>query len=553
MGENDLEAIGKALTEWERKSSIDKVSKRYTSFGEEIKVAYTPLDVAGKDYLRDVGLPGEYPCTRSAYPLGHRGRLWTLRQYAGFGTPAETNERFKWLFKEGNTGLNIAFDLVTQAGYDSDNLEYGDEVGRVGVAIDSLEDFETMFDGLDLAKVSSGFTINAVAPIIVAMYVALAEKQGIPSEKLTGTVQNDNLKEYCSRGAYVYPVGPQMRMTADLVEFCAKRMPKFVPISVCGYHIREAGASLPQELGYALLIAKAYIHCALERGLDIDSFAPRISFNMATFLGFFEEIAKYRAGRRMWARMLRDEFGAKDPKSWKFLYIAGSSGFTYSHTQPDNNIIRGTIEEMASIISGCNASAVHTKDEGHTIPTPESQRTALRTQQIIIHETDILSTVDPLAGSYFVESLTDTVERETYKVMEDIESRGGIVKCIEDGYVQAILARQAYEERRKRESGENPVVGENMFVEEDEELSIRFHHVDPTWFDDQLSRLRQLRTRRDGALVSSALDGLRRAASGSTNIMEPLVEACKAYATIGEMAGVLREVYGEFKEPVGIF
>ena len=553
MGQNNPEELRKALSEWEQRNSIDKIPKRYTSFGEEIKVAYTPLDVADIDYLRDIGLPGEFPFTRSAYPLGHRGRLWTMRQYAGFGTPAETNERFKWLFKEGNTGLNIAFDLVTQNGYDSDNPEWADEVGRVGVAIDSLEDFEIMFKDLDLTKVSSGFTINAVAPIIVAMYVALAEKQGIPSEKLMGTAQNDNLKEYCSRGAYIYPVKPQMRMTADVVEFCARRMPKFVPISVCGYHIREAGASLTQELGYALLIAKAYIQNALERGLDIDSFAPRISFNMATFLGFFEEIAKYRAGRRMWARMLRDEFGAKDPRSWKFLYIAGSAGFTYSHTQPDNNIIRGTIEEMASIISGCNASAVHTKDEGHCIPTPESQRTALRTQQIIIYETDVTSTVDPLAGSYFVESLTDAVERETYKVMEDIESRGGIVKCIEDGYVQRILGRQAYEERRKRESGEKPVLGENMFVEENEELSIRFHHVDPAWYEDQLKRLEDLKARRDNARVQRALDDVRRAAMGTTNIMEPLIEACRAYATIGEMAGVLREVYGEFKEPVAIF
>ena len=551
--EEDLQQITRAYEEWAKKNKIEGLPKRYTSSGIEYKPLYTPLDVQDVDYLRDVGLPGEYPYTSGAYPLMHRGKLWTTRQYSGFGTPQETNQRFKWLYAEGNTGLNIAFDLVTQMGYDSDEPEFRDEVGRVGVAIDSIEDMETMFEGLPLDKINAAFTINAVAPIILAMYQALAEEQGVPPEKLQGTIQNDNLKEYIGRGAFIYPVKATMRMTADLFEHCSRVMPKYIPVSICGYHIRESGCNAVQEIGLAFLIGTAYIQHAIDRGLDVDSFAPRLSFNLATYMNFFEEIAKYRAARRLWARIMRERFGAKDPRSWKLLFIGGSAGGTYSWTQPDNNIVRGTIEVLAGIIGGCNASATHTKDEGHTIPTEETIRTALRTQQIIAYETDIPNVVDPLSGSYFIESLTNSMETAIGDFMAEIEARGGIVQAIEEGYIQRLLTRQAHEEARRIQKGEKVVVGENLFAIDGEEPSISFHYTDPHWVGNQIERLQALRARRDGRAVRRSLDGVREAAQGVDNLMPPLIEACKARATLGEMAGVLREVYGEFREPVNVF
>jgi methylmalonyl-CoA mutase N-terminal domain/subunit len=551
--DEELRLISQGYEEWARKNKVEELPKRWTSSGIEYKPLYTPLDVQDIDYLRDVGFPGEYPYTRGAYPLMHRGRLWITRQYAGFGTPQETNQRFKWLYAEGNTGLNIAFDLVTQMGYDSDEPEFRDEVGRVGVAIDSMEDMETMFEGLPLDKINAAFTINAVAPIILAMYQALAEKQGVPPEKLQGTIQNDNLKEYIGRGAFVYPVKATMRMTADLFEHCSKVMPKYIPVSVCGYHIRESGCNAVQEIGLAFLIATAYIQHAVDRGLEVDSFAPRLSFNFATYMNFFEEIAKYRAARRLWARIMRERFGAKDPRSWKLLYIGGSAGGTYSWTQPDNNIIRGTIESLAAIIGGCNASATHTKDEGHTIPTEETMRTALRTQQIIAYETDVPHVVDPMAGSYFIENLTNSMERAIEEFMADIEARGGIVQAIEEGHIQRLLTRQAHDEAQRIQKGEKVVVGENLFAIDGEVPSIKFHYTDPRWVEEQIERLRSLRARRDNQALQKALDKVRRAAQGTDNIMPPLIEAAKAYATLGEMAGVLREVYGEFREPVNVF
>lgn len=551
--DEELQQIAKAYEDWARKNKVGELPKRYTSSGIEYKPLYTPVDVQDVDYLRDVGFPGEYPYTSGAYPLMHRGRLWITRQYSGFGTPQETNQRFKWLYSEGNTGLNIAFDLVSQMGYDSDEPEFMDEVGRVGVAINSIEDMEAMFEGLPLDKINAAFTINAVAPIILAMYQALAEEQGIPPDKLQGTIQNDNLKEYIGRGAFIYPVKATMRMTADLFEHCSKVMPKYIPVSICGYHIRESGCNAVQEIGLAFLIATAYVQHAVDRGLDVDSFAPRLSFNLATYMNFFEEIAKYRAARRVWARIMRERFGAKDPRSWKLLFIGGSAGGTYSWTQPDNNIIRGTIESLAGIIGGCNASATHTKDEGHTIPTEETIRTALRTQQIIAHETDVPNVADPLAGSYFIESLTNSMEVAIGDFMADIEARGGIVRAIEEGYIQRLLTRQAHEEARRIQKGEKVVVGENLFAIDGEEPSIRFHYTDPHWVEEQIERLRALRARRDDRAVQESLAKVRQAAQGTDNLMPSLVESCKARATLGEMAGTLREVYGEFQEPVNVF
>jgi len=537
---------------WAQKVELDKLPKKYTSAGIEYKPLYTPADVESLDYLRDLGLPGEYPYTRGIYPLMYRKRPPITRQYAGFGTPEETNERFKYLFKQGNTGLNIALDLPTQMGYDSDEPEYRDEVGRVGVAIDSLEDMEILFKDLPLDQVNAAFTVNATAPIILAMYKALADKQGVPGEKLSGNIQNDNLKEYISRGAFVFPVKPMMRMTADVFEWCSKEMPRFSPISVCGYHIRESGCNAAEEMAFAFLIAIAYIEYALERGLDIDSFAPRISFNLGNTMNFFEEIAKFRAGRRLWARIMKERFGAKNPRSLQLRFIGASMGGTYSWAEPDNNIVRGAIETLAAFLGGTNACGVHTKDEGYTIPTPETQRTALRTFQIIAYESDVTNVVDPLAGSYFVESLTNAMEEKIKEVMADIERRGGIIECIENGYIQSLLAREAYEEAIKLQTGEKVKIGENLFRTE-EEPSVKFHEVDPRWVDEKIESLKRLRARRDQKAVERALENLRQAIESGQNIMPPLVEAAKAYVTLGEMASVFKAAFGVFKEPVAIF
>lgn len=538
---------------WAQKVELDKLPKKYTSAGIEYKPLYTPADVESLDYLRDLGLPGEYPYTRGIYPLMYRKRPPITRQYAGFGTPEETNERFKYLFKQGNTGLNIALDLPTQMGYDSDEPEYRDEVGRVGVAIDSLEDMEALFKDLPLDQVNAAFTVNATAPIILAMYKALADKQGVPGEKLSGNIQNDNLKEYISRGAFVFPVKPMMRMTADVFEWCSKEMPRFSPISVCGYHIRESGCNAAEEMAFAFLIAIAYVEYALERGLDIDSFAPRISFNLGNTMNFFEEIAKFRAGRRLWARIMKERFGAKNPRSLQLRFIGASMGGTYSWAEPDNNIVRGAIETLAAFLGGTNACGVHTKDEGYTIPTPETQRTALRTFQIIAYESDVTNVVDPLAGSYFVESLTNAMEEKIKEVMADIERRGGIIECIENGYIQSLLAREAYEEAVKFQTGEKVKIGENLFRTEEEEPSVKFHEVDPRWVDEKIESLKRLRARRDQKAVERALENLRQAIESGQNIMPPLVEAAKAYVTLGEMTAVFKAAFGVFKEPVAIF
>ena len=552
-GNEELKSIIEETRRWEEKVKADEIPKKYTSTGIEYKPLYTPADIESLDYLKDLGFPGEYPYIRGIYPLMYRKQPPITRQYAGFGTPEETNERFKYLFAQGNTGLNIALDLPTQMGYDSDEPEYRDEVGRVGVAIDSLEDMEILFKDLPLDKINAAFTINAMAPIFLAMYKALADKQGVPGEKLSGNVQNDNLKEYISRGAFVFPVKPMMRMTADVFEWCAKEMPRFSPISVCGYHIRESGCNAAEEIAFAFLIAIAYIEHALERGLNIDSFAPRISFNLGNTMNFFEEIAKFRAARRLWAKIMRERFGAENPRSLQLRFIGASMGGTYSWTQPDNNIVRGAIETLAAFLGGTNACGVHTKDEGYTIPTPETQRTALRTFQIIAYESDVTNVIDPLAGSYFVESLTNAMEEKIKEVMDDIESRGGIIENIENGYIQSLLAKEAYEEAVKIQKGEKIKIGENMFKLEDEQPSIKFHEVDPRWVEKKIEGLKRLRARRDNAAVKKSLENLRRAIDSGENIMPPLVEAAKSYATLGEMSSVFKEAFGTFKDPVNIF
>lgn len=536
---------------WEEANKVSSLPRATTSAGIEIKPLYTALDAA-VNCAEQVGLPGEYPFTRGVHSLMHRSKVWTMRQYSGYSTAKESNERNKFFFQQGVTGLSVAFDLPTQMGYDSDNPEVEDEVGRVGVAVDTLADMELLFDGLPLDRISTSFTINAITPIILAMYVAVGEKQGVVPEKLTGTVQNDILKEYFARGAYIFPLRPSMKMVGDTFEFCSQKMPKFVPLSVCGYHIRESGADAVQEIAYAFCNAAAYIENAVQRGLDIDSFAPRISFNLAAHMDLFEEVAKFRAARRLWAKLLKERFGAKDPRSWKFLYFAGTGGSTYTAQQPDNNIIRGTLETLAIVLGGCQALTVNTKDEGHAIPTAEASLTALRTQQVIALESGVANTVDPLGGSWYVESLTDAMEREMVKVMEDVESKGGMIKCIEDGYVQRNILKNALQIQRDIETGKKPLIGVNTLTME-EAPPVNLHQWNSEHCREQQMRLQQVKENRDEARVQKALSALKEAAVSQENIMEATLAAVKAYATVGEMTAVLKEVYGTFREPLDLF
>lgn len=552
-GPEQPKSIAEESNRWAEKTKVDELPKKYTSAGIEYKPLYTPVDTQDVSYLDDLSFPGEYPYTRGSYPLMYRQRPPITRQYAGFGTPEETNERFKYLFDQGGTGLNIALDLPTQMGYDSDDPEFQAEVGRVGVAIDSLEDMEILFKDLPLDKINAAFTINAMAPMFLAMYKALADKQGVPGDKLSGNVQNDNLKEYLSRGAFVFPVKPMMKMTADVFEWCSKEIPRFSPISVCGYHIREAGCNAAEEMAFAFLIGVAYIEYARERGLDVDSFAPRISFNLGNTMNFFEEICKFRAGRRLWARIMKERFGAQNPRSLQLRFIGASMGGTYSWTQPDNNIVRGTLEALGALLGGTNACGMHTKDEGHTIPTPETQRTALRTFQLLVYESDVCNVVDPLAGSYLIESMTNEMEAKIREVMADIESRGGIIENIENGYIYSLLAKEAYEEAVKIQKGEKVKIGENLFAIEEEEPSIQFHEVDPAWIERKSQSVKELRDRRDSKAIDTSLENLRQAIESGQNIMPPLVEAAKSYATLGEMSTVFKQAFSTFNEPVNIF
>jgi methylmalonyl-CoA mutase N-terminal domain/subunit len=546
--------LDEELERWEKENQIGELPKVYTSAGIEIKPLYTPKDIEGLDYMRDLGLPGEYPFTRGIYPAMYRRKLWTMRQYSGFGTPRYTNQLWKWLLEEGQTGLSCAFDLPTQMGYDSDNEEFQDEVGTVGVAVDSLLDFEILFDGLPLDRLSTSFTINAITPIITAMYVAVAEKQGVPMDKVAGTVQNDILKEYIGRGAWIFPLEHSMRLIGDMFEFCSKYMPRFNPVSVCGYHIRESGANAVQEVGLCFLNACAYIENALARGLDIDSFVHRVTFNMASYMDLFEEVAKFRAARRIWASLIRHRYGAKKPSSWMWRWFAGTPGGTFTYRQPDNNIIRGTIEALATVLGGVQALTVNTKDEAYAIPTPEAQEIALRTQQIIAYESGVANTVDPLAGSYFVESLTNRMQEEIEKFMQHIWDRGGIIKSIEDGYVQRIVLEESYKRyKRIYETREQLVVGENIFVKEDEQPPMKLMRRDERVIEEQLESLRKVKSMRSQAAVDRALKELRRVAESGENIMPATLEAVKAYCTVGEMTAVLREVFGEFREPMNIF
>ncbi|HVL49813.1 MAG TPA: methylmalonyl-CoA mutase family protein [Candidatus Thermoplasmatota archaeon] len=522
-----------------------------TVSGAPVDRLYGPEALEGWDPAAKLGMPGEYPYTRGVHPTQYRGRLWTMRQYAGFGTAEESNKRYKFLLSAGTTGLSVAFDLPTQIGYDSDDPVAEGEVGKVGVAISSLEDMERLFEGIPLDKVSTSMTINAPAAVLLAMYVAVGEKQGVPADKLNGTIQNDILKEYIARGTYIFPPGPSLRLIADTFAFCAERVPKWNTISVSGYHIREAGSTAAQELAFTLMDAVTYVETAKARGLDVDAFAPRISFFFNSHLDFFEEVAKFRAARRMWARIMRERFGAKDADSLKLRFHTQTAGSSLTAQQPDNNVVRTTLEALAAVLGGTQSLHTNALDEALGLPTEKTARIALRTQQILAHESGVANTVDPLAGSYFVEAMTDRLEAEATAIMRQIEERGGMLKAIETGWVQRQIQESAYRFQRRVETKDFVWVGLNDFKVE-EPAAVEIAKPDPALERGQVARLKALKARRDNARVREALDALAKAARGSDNLLPFILDAVKAYATTGEVCNTLREVWGEYKPPADV-
>jgi len=517
-----------------------------TSSGTPVDLLYTPADVAGLDYLRDIGFPGEFPFTRGVQPTMYRSRLWTMRQYAGFGTAEESNARYRYLLEQGQTGLSIAFDLPTQIGYDSDHPLAEGEVGRVGVAVDSLDDMETLFRGIPLDRVSTSMTINSTAAILVAMYIAVAEKQGVQRALLRGTTQNDILKEYVARGTYIFPPRPAMRIVTDIVSFCSREIPRWNAISVSGYHIREAGSTAVQELAFTLADGIAYVEAAIAAGLDVDAFAPRISFFFNAHNNLFEEVAKFRAARRMWARIMRERFGADDPRSLMLRFHAQTGGSTLTAQQPDNNIVRITIQALAAVLGGAQSLHTNSRDEALCLPAEESVRTALRTQQIIAEESGVAETVDPLGGSYYVEHLTSRIEQEARAYLKEIDGMGGALKAIENGYIQREIQTSAYEYQKMVERKEQIVVGLNQYTS-DSEGAGGLLRVTPETEEKQRRTLARLKASRDRGAVTRALDAVEHAARSAENLMPPILAAVQSYATVGEICDRLRAVFGEYR------
>jgi methylmalonyl-CoA mutase N-terminal domain/subunit len=521
--------------------------------GIPVKPVYGPEDLAGRDVAQDVGRPGEYPYTRGIHKHMYRDRLWTMRQYIGFGTPEETNGRFKYLMAHGQDALNVAFDLPTQLGLDSDDPRAEGEVGRVGMAIDTLADMEAAFDGIPLDRVSVSLTINGMAAPITAMYYAVAEKQGAAADRVVTTPQNDILKEFVARGTWIYPVEPSLRLVGDLIEFSARHFPRSNPVSVCGYHIREAGCTTAQEMAYGLAIAAAYVEMMVARGMSVDEFAPRISFNFTAWGKIFEEVAKFRAGRRLYARMLRERFGARSPKSWMFRSLIGGGGSAFTMQEPENNIVRGAYIALAGALSGAQTMALPTYDEAYTIPSPKAQLIALRTMQICAEESGAADTVDPLAGSYYVEALTNEMEAKIVEELAAVERLGGIVEAVKSGAIQAEVARQAYRFEQAMVSGEIPKVAVNCHVGDrpvEADPDVALYTFDPKVSETQLAKLARVRRERDAAAAQAALRRLAEEARGTANLMPPIVEAVKAYATLGEICQAMKRVFGEHKEPV---
>ncbi|MBC7249046.1 MAG: methylmalonyl-CoA mutase family protein [Anaerolineae bacterium] len=525
----------------------ERREKFETGSGIPVDRLYTPEDVE-IDYLRDLGFPGQYPYTRGVQPTMYRGRLWTMRQYAGYATAEESNRRYKYLLEQGQTGLSVAFDLPTQIGYDSDHPLAEGEVGKVGVAIDSLEDMEILFDGIPLDRVSTSMTINAPAAVLLAMYIAVARKQGVAVEKLRGTVQNDILKEYVARGTYIFPPRPSMRLITDIFAYCKDHLPHWNTISISGYHIREAGATAVQEVAFTLANAIAYVQAALDAGLDVDEFAPRLSFFFNAHNNLFEEVAKFRAARRLWARIMKERFGAQNPRSLMLRFHTQTAGCTLTAQQPDNNVVRVTLQALAAVLGGTQSLHTNSRDEALSLPTEASVQIALRTQQIIAHESGVADTVDPLAGSYFVERLTNEIEARAVDYIRRIDDMGGALAAIERGFIQQEIQNSAYAYQRAVEQKQQIVVGVNEFVV-DEETPLRRLKVDPAVGQRQVERLRALKARRDNGRVASLLDRLEEAALGTDNLMPIILECVEAYCTLGEICDVLRGVFGEYQAP----
>jgi len=527
----------------------DRKEEFYTGSGIEIKQSYSAEDLR-PDLSGALGAPGEYPFTRGIQESMYRSRFWTMRQYAGFATAEESNARYKYLLEQGQTGLSIAFDLPTQIGYDSDDAMAEGEVGKVGVAIDSLEDMEVLFDGIPLDKVSVSMTINAPAAILLAFYIAIAEKQGVTLDQLNGTIQNDILKEYAARGTYIFPPKPSMRLITDIFAFCSENVPNWNTISISGYHIREAGSTAVQEVAFTLADGIAYVEAAMNAGMDVDDFAGRLSFFFNAHNDLFEEAAKYRAARRIWAKIMKDRFGAKSDRSMKLRFHTQTAGCSLTAQQPMNNIPRTTIQALASVLGGTQSLHTNSFDEALALPSEMSARTALRTQQIIAYESGVTDTVDPLAGSYYVESLTDEIEKLALAYIDEIDKMGGAAAAIEQGYIQREIAESAYEYQMNIESGEQVVIGVNKFQIE-EPPATGLLRVDPAVGDQQAAKLKDLRAKRDGDAVAKALDALRAAAETDANLMPLLIDCARAYCTEGEIAGELRKVFGEYR-PVEI-
>ena len=533
--------------------AYDKGEKRDVEFttisGAPLQPLYGPDD-AVVDAERDLGLPGQYPYTRGVHPTMYRGRLWTMRQFAGFGSARQTNERFKYLLKHGQTGLSTAFDFPTLMGYDSDSPRSKGEVGQVGVAVSSLRDMQTLMDGIPMGEVSTSMTINGPAPIMLAFYIACGETQGVAPAKLQGTIQNDILKEYQAQHAWLVPAEPALRMIVDVMAHCSVHVPKFNTISISGYHIREAGSTAAQELAFTLANGMEYVRRGIERGIDVDAFAPRLSFFFDSHLDFFEEIAKFRAARRIWARHMKEVVGANDPRSWMLRFHTQTAGVSLTAQQPENNIVRTAFEAMAAVLGGTQSLHTNSMDETLSLPTEKAVKIALRTQQIISEETEVAHVADPLGGSWFVEALTNKLEEEAGRYFAEIQRRGGVVPATEQGWIQREIHRSAYAYQRALEQGRKKMVGVNCYEEEQGKVpTIELHRIDPSVERDQVEGLRQLRAKRDAAKAKRALDDVRSAAKGSDNLLERFIAAAHADCTIGEIAEVLRECWGEYKEP----
>jgi len=518
--------------------------------GIEVKPLYTAADVEATGGLEMIGQPGEYPYTRGIHPMMYRQRPYTMRQYTGFGNAADTNKRFKYLIANGQTGLNVAFDLPTQIGLDSDDPLSVGEVGRVGMAVDTLEDVEIAFDGIDLDAITVSLTINGAAAILIAMYLAMAEKRGYDLKKLRGTAQNDILKEFIGRGTWVFPVEPSVKLVGDTIEYCAQHAPKYTPVSVCGYHIRESGATPAQEMAFAFCIAKAYADDAIARGLHIDEFAGRLSYNFNVFGNLFEQVAKFRAGRSLWAKIVKEHYGATDPRSMWLRMIAGGGGGGLTFEQPEVNIVRGAYYALIAALSGAQTMALCCYDEAYTIPSEYAQRISLRTMQLLIEEMGLADTVDPLGGAWYVETMTNQMRAKMEEIMADVDARGGIVKLVAEGRIQAQVSAQAYAMQRAIEDGEFRKVGINCYRSEEEQPNVEFHPYNEADAEAQIARLKGVRAKRDAGQAKKALARVRADAQAGTNVMPAIVEAVKAYASVGEITNELIGVYGKYREPI---